>query len=161
MWTAWRGQRARWFLVPLRVIVGFGFVAHGYAKLERGPDHFADVIAAIGLPMPELTAWVTTFVEVACGGALMFGLAVTVACAVSSVVMLTALFTVHLRYGFSSVRLVELSHAGARFGPVGYEINLLYLGALVALAGAGPTPWSIDGWRRARLSRRQPAGEVD
>ena len=30
-----------WALVPLRLVVGFGFAAHGYAKLARGPESFA------------------------------------------------------------------------------------------------------------------------
>ena len=30
-------------LLPLRIVVGFGFVAHGYAKLGRGPAGFAPV----------------------------------------------------------------------------------------------------------------------
>jgi len=31
----------RWSPVPLRVIVGYGFIAHGCAKVLNGPDHFA------------------------------------------------------------------------------------------------------------------------
>ena len=30
-------------------------------------------------------------------------------------------------YGYSSIRLIGIGHAGAQFGPVGYEINLLYI----------------------------------
>ena len=26
-----------WALLPLRLLVGYGFTAHGYAKLARGP----------------------------------------------------------------------------------------------------------------------------
>ena len=40
----------------------------------------------------------------------------------------------HLRYGFSSIRLKALTSAGAEFGPVGYELNLLYIAALLTLA---------------------------
>lgn len=43
-----------WYAIPLRMIIGFGFFAHGYAKLLRGPDHFAGILAAIGMPLPEL-----------------------------------------------------------------------------------------------------------
>jgi uncharacterized membrane protein YphA (DoxX/SURF4 family) len=32
---------ARTAPLPLRLIVGYGFFAHGLAKLERGPEHFA------------------------------------------------------------------------------------------------------------------------
>ena len=28
----------RWAAIPIRLIVGYGFVAHGYAKMARGPD---------------------------------------------------------------------------------------------------------------------------
>ena len=31
------------------------------------------------------------------------------------------------------------------FGPPGYEINLLYVAALIGLALAGSGPWSVDG----------------
>jgi putative oxidoreductase len=62
--------------------------------------------------------------------------------------MLVAMFTVQLRFSFSSVNTVGLTSQGPVFGPPGYEINLLYIGALVALAFAGPGAWSVDRWRR-------------
>jgi hypothetical protein len=33
-----RSRIARWSPVPLRLIVGYGFMAHGFAKLARAPD---------------------------------------------------------------------------------------------------------------------------
>ena len=33
----------RWSTIPLRLIVGYGFIAHGYAKLINEPAHFADL----------------------------------------------------------------------------------------------------------------------
>jgi putative oxidoreductase len=62
-------------------------------------------------------------------------------------VLLTALFTVHLPYGFFSVKLVEVAPSGTRFGPVGYEIILLYLAGLAALVVGGAGPLSIDSRR--------------
>lgn len=64
-----------------------------------------------------------------------------------AVVMLTAIFTVHFRYGSSSVRLEAVTASGARFGPVGYELSLLYLAGLLALALGGPGRLSVDAWR--------------
>jgi hypothetical protein len=29
---------------PLRLIVGLGCMQHGYAKLARGPEHFAGIL---------------------------------------------------------------------------------------------------------------------
>jgi len=31
----------RWAPIPLRLIVAFGFMQHGYAKLVKGPETFA------------------------------------------------------------------------------------------------------------------------
>ena len=49
--------------ISLRLIVGYGFMAHGFAKLSRGPDTFAVVLHTLGIPMPSLLAWLTTLVE--------------------------------------------------------------------------------------------------
>src|SRR5205085_4079634 len=53
-------------------------------------------------------------------------------------IMLAALVSVHLRYGFSSVRLLAITAEGAKFGPVGYELNLLYIAGLFTLVLGGP-----------------------
>lgn len=136
-----------WALVPLRLTIGFGFAAHGYAKLSRGPGNFAAILADIGVPQPHVAAWVTTLVELLGGIGLMAGAFVALLSIPLAVVMLTAIFTVHLRYGFSSVRLEGVTAAGARFGPVGYELSLLYLAGLLALALGGPGRLSVDDWR--------------
>ena len=60
-------------------------------------------------------------------------------------VLLVAIFTVHLSYGFSSIKLMAVTPAGAQFGPVGYECNLLYLACLAALVLGGSGPMAIDG----------------
>ena len=54
---------ANWYAVPLRLIIGYGFFAHGYAKLARGPAHFIGVLDAMGLPFAELLGWGTIIVE--------------------------------------------------------------------------------------------------
>ena len=71
--------------------------------------------------------------------------------------MLVAMFTVHIRYGFSSIHTIGLTPSGPVFGPPGYEINLLYIGALLALALLGSGPLSLDGWlvSRTRGNRRR------
>src|SRR5262249_58421772 len=53
----------QWVPLPLRLIIGFGFMAHGWAKLSRGPSGFAKLLVQIGAPLPEATAWVSTFIE--------------------------------------------------------------------------------------------------
>jgi putative oxidoreductase len=68
--------------------------------------------------------------------------------------MLVAMFTVQLKYGFSSINTIGLTKTGPVFGPPGYEINLLYVAALLVLALSNPTPLSVDRWLvRRRLQR--------
>src|SRR5258705_6356306 len=55
---------ARWAPVPVRLIVGYGFMEHGFAKLGRGPEAFADILHAIGVPGPHVMAWATMLTEV-------------------------------------------------------------------------------------------------
>ena len=66
------------------------------------------------------------------------------------VVLLVAIVTVHLPNGFSSIKLVAYDGAGAHFGQPGYETDLLYLAALLALSFGGAGPLSLDGHVSAR-----------
>jgi len=68
-------------------------------------------------------------------------------------VLLTALVTVHLPYGFFSVKFAEVTEAGIKFGTVGYEILLLYLAGLVALVLGGPGALSLEQWLDRRRER--------
>ena len=146
-----RSDLARWAVLPMRLLVGYGFMEHGFAKLSRGPDTFAAILQQLGVPLPHVAAWLTIGTELAGGLALLLGAFVVWASIPMAAVLLVALVTVHLRYGFSSVKLISVSPLGARFGPVGYELNLLYLAALLIIALQGPGPLSIDHLRQRRL----------
>jgi putative oxidoreductase len=144
-----------WAPLPLRLIIGFGFMAHGWAKLSRGPSGFAKLLAQIGAPLPEATAWASTFVELLGGMAIFVGGFVEVASIPLIVMMLVAIFTVHLKYGFSSINTIGLTTDGPKFGPPGYEVNLLYIAGLISLILGGAGPLSIDRvlLRKAGLSK--------
>ena len=141
---AQRNSLSRWAPVLLRLIVGYGFMAHGYAKLVRGPLVFAAILRAIGVPSPDFMAWATTLVELVGGLAVLLGAFLTIASVPMAMILVVAMFTVHLRFGFSSIKLVTVTSAGAQFGPPGYECNLLYLACLGALVLGGAGPLSID-----------------
>ena len=93
----------QWAPLPLRLVIGYGFVAHGWAKLSRGPAGFARLLEQIGAPLPEATAWVSTLIEVLGGLAIFAGAFVAAVSVPLIVIMLVAMFTVHLRYGFSAI----------------------------------------------------------
>ncbi|HEX4327899.1 MAG TPA: DoxX family protein [Burkholderiales bacterium] len=143
------GLRQYWPLA-LRLIVGYGFFIHGWAKFSRGPEGFAHVLEVLGVPLPLLFSWITLLTEMIGGIAILAGAFVTLAALPMAVVLLVALAKVHLPYGFFSVKLAEVTAAGIKFGPVGYEHVLLYLAGLVALALGGAGPLSIDAWRARR-----------
>jgi len=126
-------MESRWGVIPLRAVVGFGFVAHGYAKWMRGPEHFAGILHALAVPAPHLAAWVTMALEVIGGLAIMSGVFVRLVSVPLMATLLVAIVTVHLPYGFSSIKLQAVTPEGPQFGPPGYETALLYLCALIAL----------------------------
>jgi putative oxidoreductase len=94
--------------------------------------------------LPKLLAWLTTLVELVGGGAVLAGAFIPWVSVPMAIVLLTALFTVHSQYGFFSVKLAEVTATGIRFGPVGYEIILLYLAGLATLAVGGPGRLSLE-----------------
>ena len=152
---------ARWAPIPIRAIVGCGFLLHGFAKLSRGPEVFAGILHAIGVPMPHVMAWATIVVEVAGGAAVLLGAFIGIASVPMTIVLLVAAFTVHLRYGFSSIKLVAVTAAGAQFGPPGYETDLLYVAGLAALVLMGAGPLSIDAWIARRRRRTSSSVALD
>ena len=91
-------------------------------------------------------AWVTILIELLGGLAVMLGAFVALVSIPLAAVLLVAMFTVHLPYGFSSIKLLAVTTSGAQFGPTGYETILLYLVCLAALVLGGSGPMAIDGF---------------
>jgi putative oxidoreductase len=145
-----RTSVARWAPIPLRLIVGYGFMQHGFAKLSKGPEAFAAILHTIGVPAPHLMAWLTILVEVFGGLAVLLGALVPLASLPMAAVLLVAMFTVHLPYGFSSIKIMSVVSGRAQFGPPGYEVDLLYLACLAALVLGGSGPMSIDGYLKRK-----------
>jgi putative oxidoreductase len=153
--TSFLPALAVWAPLPIRLIVGYGFMAHGYAKFSRGPEAFAVVLHTLGVPEPLLAAWAATLTELIGGAAVMLGVLIPWVSIPMGCVLLTALVTVHLPYGFFSVKFAEVTEAGIKFGPVGYEILLLYMAGLAALVLGGPGALSLQGWIERRQQHEQ------
>src|SRR5207237_1489508 len=94
---------ARWAPVPLRLIVGYGFMEHGFAKLARGFDAFPTILQALGVPAPHLIGWLTILVEILGGLAVLFGALVPLASIPFAAVLLVAIVPVHLPSGSSLI----------------------------------------------------------
>lgn len=144
---------ARWAPIPLRLIVGFGFMQHGFAKFSKGPEAFAAILNALDVPSPHLTAWLIILIEFFGGLAVLLGALVPLVSLPMSAILLVAMFTVHLPYGFSSIKIISVTSGRAQFGPPGFECDLLYLACLAALVLGGSGPMAIDSYlRRNKMS---------
>jgi len=141
--------------IPLRLIVGYGFMAHGYAKIVHGPEQFINILHAIGVPAPAIMGWATILVELAGGFAVLVGAFVPLASVPMAAVLLVAMLTVQLPYGFSSIKLQAVTAAGAQFGSPGYEIDLIYLACLITLVVGGPGPFALDRFLARSTARRE------
>jgi putative oxidoreductase len=142
----------RYAALPLRAIAGGGFIQHGWAKIVKGPDAFAAILQALHIPFPHLSAYLTISVELLGGAALLFGAFITWVSVPTIVVLLTAMFTVHLPYGFSSIKIKAIVDGRAQFGPPGYECDLLYIACILALVFLKSGRWSIDSYRSRERS---------
>ena len=143
-----------WAPIPLRLIVGYGFMEHGFAKLSRGPEAFAAILHTMGVPTPHLMAWLTILSEVIGGLAVLLGAFVPLVSVPMAAVLFVAMLTVHLPYGFSSIKLLSVMSGRAQFGPPGYELDLLYLACLAALVLGGSGPIAIDHYLRKKWRAR-------
>ena len=145
-----RSSVAVWAPVPLRLIVGYGFMEHGFAKLSRGPDAFAAILHTMAVPASHLMAWLTILTELIGGLAVLLGAFVPLVSLPMAAVLVVAMLTVHLPYGFSSIKLLSVTSGRAQFGLPGYELDLLYLACLAALVLGGSGPMAIDRYFRGK-----------
>ena len=90
----------RWAPLPLRLIVGYGFAEHGFAKLLRGADDFTGVLHAMGLPVPHVFAWITIGTEILGGFCILLGALVPVVSIPMAIVLLVASSLFISRTGF-------------------------------------------------------------
>lgn len=140
---------SQWAPLPLRLILGFAFIYHGWPKLFTGAGHsgFVANLRGIGVPAPELSGWMLGALEVFGGLALLIGAFTAVVAGLLIIHQLVALFTVHLSAGYSFVHVTGMTASGPQFGLPGYEVNLLFIAGLLALLLGGSGVPSVDAAR--------------
>lgn len=158
MFRTWPG----WAPLPLRLILGFGMMYHGYPKLFDAAQRqgFTGMLQGIGIPAPGAMAWVVAIVEFVGGLALILGAFVAIVSVLLIVDMLVAMFTVHLPHGFNFLNITGMEPGGPTFGMPGYEVNLLYIAGLLTLLVGGAGRLSVDEARERTRAGTVPRGET-
>jgi putative oxidoreductase len=119
-------------LLVLRVVVGLVFFMHGWQKLvDNGIGATQQDFDGMGVPLPDITAVIVTFVELIGGTMLIAGLLTRIVGLVLIIDMISAMFIVHVKYG------IFVSNGG-------YELVFLLAGGALSLVIAGPGTYSAD-----------------
>ena len=149
---------SKWAAMPLRVMLGIGFVYHGFPKVFSSAEHegFVGMLQNIGVPAAGLMAWVVGLLELFGGLALIAGAFVLIVSVLLILNMLVALFTVALPSGFNFINITGMTDTGPQFGMPGYEVNLLYIAGLAALLLLGRSQMSVDAQMAARKTGGAP-----
>jgi len=114
------------------------------------------IVHMLGVPAPGLAAWLTIWGEIACGAMMLIGALVPLIAIPMFAILTVAIFTVHLPFGFTSIKLVDVTATGPMFGPPGIETDLLYIAAIACLVLGGPGPLALDNWLGRRLACASP-----
>lgn len=115
-------------LLWLRVLMGCGIATHGCAKVfGGGVAGLAQGVAGMGLPMPEVMAWVAALSEFAGGILVALGLFSRVAAFFVFATMSTAAFLAHAADPFSTKELAlaywTMSGAVILLGPGRFSLD--------------------------------------
>jgi putative oxidoreductase len=128
-----------WAPLILRVALGVVFAVRGYDKVfVKGVPMIAGFLGSLGIPMPELMAYVLSYGELIGGLLLIFGVFTYWVTLFDIIVATVAFFTVHLSKGFF-------------VGDGGYEFIVLIFAAACSLMISGAGKYSVDGMMSKRM----------
>jgi putative oxidoreductase len=123
-------------LFVVRIIVGLYFVGHGAQKLfgvvgGHGLEGTGKAFDSLGMRPGRLNAFAAGAAELTAGALLALGFLTPLAAALVIAVMIVAIATVHVSKGIWAT-------------DGGFELNLVYMAIVFALAGVGAGQWSLD-----------------
>jgi len=119
----------------LRIVIGITFFMHGSQKVlgwfgGGGLTNVVEMMTQMDMPLAVISAYVLSFVEFMGGIAVLLGCCTRLASGLLSIVMIVAIFKVHLKNGF--------------FAPEGIELPFVILGGTLALFFSGCVKWGMD-----------------
>ena len=126
---------ARYGLAILRIVLGIAMALHGWSKLSGGVGGVAGFFGSLGIPAPELMAWVVTIVELVGGILLVVGFLTQIAGILILLDMLGVILFAFLLQGQPFIN---------ENGWISWEKEAVFGAAALCLALAGPGAWSID-----------------
>src|SRR6185369_10357962 len=121
-----RSNRVNWAALPLELIAGVIFFAHGLEKLGDPAGYAANLLGGIPVPL----VYLVIAAEFGGGLFLLSGFLVRIGALGHICVMVVAISQVHWNIGLT--------------GPRGFEFPLSLLATSIALLILGPDPLSID-----------------
>ncbi len=125
------GKCEHWGQLLLRLAIGPIFIAHGGQKIfVMGHTQVAGFMTNLGIPMPEVAAWLLMLTEFVGGILLLLGLFTRFAAIPLAFAMLVAILTVHLKNGL--------------IGQNGFEYPLALLAIALCLMIQGGGKISVD-----------------
>jgi putative oxidoreductase len=121
-------------LLVARGIGGVVFLYHGYQKFDGGLDGVSTFLDSLGVPLPDVMAYVLTFGELIGGTLLILGLFTRLVALAFIVEMILAILLLKVDIG--------LIAAGGQ--TPGAELDLALIAAMAAVATCGPGTLSVD-----------------
>lgn len=128
----------------IRGSMGVIFAYHGWLKLDGGVDGFAGFVDSLGVPLPDITAWVVVLLELVGGIFLVAGLLTRTVALLLALEMIGTTWLVKLDVG-----LIAGMGGGA-----GAEIDIALWSGMVALVLLGPGVLALD--RLIGIERKAP-----
>ena len=115
-------------------MLGIAFAVHGWSKLSGGVDGVAGFFGSLGIPAPELIAWIVTIVELVGGLMLIAGALTQIVGILLFLDMIGAIVYAFLGRG---VPFIEN-------GSISWEKEAVFAAAALCLVLSGPGAWSVD-----------------
>ena len=130
-----------WALVG-RVLLGWLFFINAWPRLIGGPGGFAGYLKSLGVPSPELMAWVSVIFEFVTGIALIIGFATRYAALATTIYVAITILLAHRYWEYPAAQQM------AQY--FNFLKNLAIMGGLMLVFVTGAGRFSVDGWLRKR-----------